>query len=211
MSINLNIMCFISKIIIITIMTLVAFSSVDANQRVLDELASEEPDIPLRNAMGEEAYNDAIGTGKYRYVGNSKCRLCHRKFFIGRKTDPHDHAMESLILSGHENNSHCLKCHSTGHGMKTGFVDMKTTPRLSNVQCEGCHGPGNVHIDLAKSKNRTSRFYEGGFLAGQDNPKILRNMCTSCHTKRWNRSYHDLTKAYDSYKKADPRSGGHSD
>jgi cytochrome c5 len=182
--------------------------SLDAveNQRVIDELNSPMPEIPLKNAMGEKAYNDAINSGEYSYVGNSKCRLCHRNFFLGRKNDPHDHAMESLIAEGQDKNSHCLMCHSTGHGTPTGFEDMEKTPRLANVQCEGCHGPGNVHIALAKDKSRNDvkRFTGGGFLAGEDNPQILRKMCTSCHTDRWNRSYHDFDKAYNSYRKADP-------
>jgi hypothetical protein len=83
---------------------------------------------------------------------------------------------------------------------------MQQTPRLANVQCEGCHGPGNIHIKLAKNalRNREKVFVSGGFLAGQDSPDKLKKMCTSCHTKRWNKSYHDLDKAYNRYKKANP-------
>lgn len=177
------------------------------NQRITEELASPAPEIPLKRAMGEKAYNDAIDSGKYRYVGSSKCRLCHRKFFIGRKKDPHDSSMQSLEATGYENNSHCLTCHSTGHGTKTGYVSKEWTPRLSNVQCEGCHGPGNVHIKMAKETSRKrEKFVEGGFLAGQDSPEVLKKMCTSCHTNRWNRSYHDLDASYNTYKKADPKS-----
>ncbi len=174
------------------------------NPRVNEEIASEMHKIPLKDAMGEEAYNDAIGSGKYRYVGNSKCRLCHRKFFLGRKKDPHDYAMKSLEKKGYENNPKCLVCHATGFGMPTGFVSIEKTPRLSNVQCEGCHGPGNVHIKMAKKQKNS--FVSGGFLAGTDKPKILKKMCISCHNKRWNKSYHDLDKAYNKYKKADPNS-----
>ena len=179
------------------------------NQRVIEELNSPMPEIPLKRAMGEKAYNDAINSGKYNYVGNSKCRLCHRNFFLGRKNDPHDHAMENLVAYGEEKNSRCLMCHSTGHGTPSGFIDMEKTPRLANVQCEGCHGPGNVHIAMAKdkSKNEVKKFTGGGFLAGEDNPQILKKMCTSCHTDRWDRSYHDFNKAYNSYKKADPNTG----
>lgn len=164
-----------------------------AEQRTLPVI-----EAPLKQAMGEEAYNDAIGTGEYRYVGNSKCRLCHRSFFIGRKKDAHDHATERLVKSGHAENPRCLSCHATGYGVDTGFVSMENTPRLANVQCEGCHGPGNKHIKLIKEKQR------GGFLAGTDHPDRLKKMCTSCHTERWNRSYHNLQKAYDSYSFANP-------
>lgn len=195
----------------LSILLLLFFASAHAvgNQRVIDELNSPMPIIPLKKAMGDRAYNDAINSGEYNYVGNSKCRLCHRSFFLGRKNDPHDHAMESLVASGNEKKSHCLMCHSTGHGTPSGFVDMEKTPRLANVQCEGCHGPGNKHIELAKDKTKNSikKFTGGGFLAGEDNPQVLKNMCTSCHTKRWDKSYHDFDKAYNSYKKADPSSG----
>lgn len=196
---------------LLAILLLLFSLSVDAadNQRVIEELNSPMPEIPLKRAMGEKAYNDAINSGEYNYVGNSKCRLCHRNFFLGRKKDPHDHAMESLVALGEEKNSRCLMCHSTGYGVPSGFVDMEKTPRLANVQCEGCHGPGNIHIALAKdkSRNEVKKFTGGGFLAGGDNPEIVRKLCTSCHTSRWNKSYHDLDKVYNSYKKADRNTG----
>lgn len=192
---------------IVSLFSLALFAA--QNQRVIEELSSPMPEIPLKRAMGAKAYDDAINSGDYNYVGNSKCRLCHRNFFLGRKNDPHDHAMESLVSSGEEKNPHCLRCHSTGHGTPTGFVDMEKTPRLANVQCEGCHGPGNVHIALAKDKvkNEAKKFTGGGFLAGDGTTEVLKNICASCHTERWDRSYHDFNKAYNSYKKADPNIG----
>lgn len=194
------------RIFILQFFLLISVHASD-NQRIIDELASPPSKIPLKSALGDKAYDDAIGSGKYRYVGSSKCRLCHRKFFIGRKNDPHDSALESLVESGHEKNSQCLTCHSTGHGTQTGYINQSLTPRLSNVQCEGCHGPGNVHVKLAKDALRSrEKFLAGGFLAGTDNPQILKKMCTSCHTNRWNKAYHDLDKSYNSYKKANPNS-----
>lgn len=182
----------------------------EQNQRIVEELASPITEIPLKSAMGAKAYNDAINSGEYNFVGNSKCRLCHRNFFIGRKNDPHDYTMERLLPTGNEKNPRCLVCHSTGYGIKTGFVDMETTPRLANIQCEGCHGPGNVHIKMAKDRtvNEAKKFTGGGFLAGGENPQVMRKMCTSCHSQRWSKSYHDLDKAYSDYKKADPSSSG---
>ncbi len=173
--------------------------SASGNERVQEECRATMPPIPLENSMGTEAYNQAMDSGKYRYVGNTKCRLCHRKFFIGRKKDPHDYALKRLETGGYEKNPRCLICHATGYGVPTGFVNRERTPRLANVQCEGCHGPGNIHIQLAKSKKPS-----GGFLAGEDHPERLKKMCQSCHTKRWNRSYHDLDKAYSKYRNPNP-------
>ena len=148
--------------------------------------------------MGKAEFDKAMNSGRYRYVGSSKCRLCHRNFFVGRKSDVHDFAMDSLVKRGEENNPKCLTCHSTGFGVKTGFVNLKKTPRLANVQCEGCHGPGNVHLRYGKDKK------PGGFLAGQDNPERLKKMCKTCHTQRWEGNIHNFEAEYNGYRSAVP-------
>ena len=175
------------------------------SQHIRDVLAENQIETPLKQALGKKVYDEAMQSDEYNYVGNSKCRLCHRAFFVGRKNDLHDFTMQKLIKSKNDKNPRCLVCHTTGYGIDTGFVSMETTPRLANVQCEGCHGPGNIHIKLAKEKVRTrSNNNVRGFLAGTDHPKRLKKMCTSCHTGRWNNSYHNLKEAYDNYKYADP-------
>jgi len=193
---------FIVKYIIICFFAIVAWG-VESNQ-ILEELKSPMAQIPLKNAIGEAAYNEAMASGDYRYVGNDKCRLCHRDFFIGRKQDPHDHAMSYITSSEYRDNPRCLVCHSTGFGVSnkvsTGFVSVEKTPRLVNVQCEGCHGPGSNHIKIATLKKTG-----GGFLAGEDRPDRLKKMCFSCHTSRWNKSYSDFESAYAKYRKALPK------
>ncbi len=154
---------------------------------------------PLKQALGELEYKEAMSSKKYEFVGNNKCRFCHRKFFIGRKKDPHDGAMNSLRAINEQDNQKCLPCHSTGHGVESGFVSTEKTPRLANVQCEGCHGPGNIHIAIAKKTRKG-----GGFLAGTDRPSVIKKMCKSCHTARWDRSYKNFEEAYNKYKKPDP-------
>ena len=39
----------------------------------------------------------------------------------------------------------CLPCHTTGHGKPGGFTDLATTPDLSGVGCEMCHGAGGTY------------------------------------------------------------------
>lgn len=167
-----------------------------ADARILAELEGPEPVIPLINTLGKKVYDEAMASGKYRYVGNTKCRLCHRDFFLGRKKDHHDYALEEIIKKGYADNPNCLTCHSTGYGVKTGFTSMKETPRLANVQCEGCHGPGNVHVGIRDT---------GGFLVGTDRPDRIKKMCKSCHTNRWNRSFDDFEPAYEKYRNATPK------
>ena len=170
--------------------------AVAQDARIEAQLKESAPDvIPLQQALGKKVLDEAMATGKYAYAGNFKCRLCHREFFVGRKQDPHDHTLAKVIKAGHAKNSKCLGCHSTGYGVKGGFKSPILTPQLANVQCEGCHGPGSEHI----RKNA-----KGGLLAGSDRPEVLKRMCYACHDARWNRSYHNFQKAYDSYKSAKP-------
>ncbi|MDQ1297534.1 MAG: hypothetical protein QG558_72 [Campylobacterota bacterium] len=176
-------------------------ASVLANDgRVADELKAPMTAIPLKSAIGEAAYNEAMASGEYVYVGDGKCRLCHRDFFIGRKQDMHDHSMRYITQSEHRDNPKCLVCHATGFGVKSGFVSMEKTPRLANVQCEGCHGPGSKHLKIASTKKTG-----GGFLAGADRPDRLKKICKSCHTDRWNRSYSDFESSYAKYRRAVPK------
>ncbi len=175
------------------------------NQHIEEILSQKQIEVPLKQALGDEAYTQAMNSGKYNYVGNSKCRLCHREFFIGRKHDLHDFTIQKLAKSKNEKNPRCLVCHTTGYGVDDGFVSMETTPRLANVQCEGCHGPGSLHIKLAKEKMKLkSNINVRGFLVGTDHPKRLKKICTSCHTSQKNNSYNNLQEAYDSYRYANP-------
>lgn len=164
--------------------------------RIAAQLADTgAPIVPLREVIGAAEFDEAMASGKYSYATNFKCRLCHRDFFVGRKQDAHDHAFAKVIEAGHGESEQCLGCHTTGFGVKGGFQSPILTPKLANVQCEGCHGPGSEHI------RRNAR---GGFLAGTDRPERLKQMCLTCHNERWNRSFENFQKAYDSYKTAKP-------
>lgn len=167
-----------------------------ADERVQHELQSSTEIVPpLRKALGDKAYAEAMDSGEYNYIGNLKCRLCHREFFVGRKHDAHESAYRKLLSDPYTDNPRCLSCHTTGHGNPGGFISMRETPNLANVQCEGCHGPGNQHMQ---------RNAAGGFLAGKDNSHLLKKMCLACHASPWNKSFSNLDAAYEKYKKAKP-------
>ncbi len=198
---------------------LMAQPSMAKENRIQEELQDPSPTLnPLRKALGDRAYDQAMKSGKYYYVSNKKCRLCHREFFVGRMKDPHVYTYERLLATGYEKNRRCLGCHTTGYNVETGYTDFGTTPELVGVQCEGCHGPGSVHVELQakdqafgipgisgkRSKPGNKKEIKGGFLAGTDRPRILKRMCLTCHTKRWGRSFartvHGFQAAYESYR-----------
>lgn len=163
--------------------------------RVQAELKDKAPVVnPLKSALGDAEYDKAVKSGGYSYSGNLKCRLCHRDFFMGRKKDPHEHTFKPRVEAGHAEEPRCLACHTTGYGVATGFSSVKETPKLADVQCEGCHGPGSKHNELGA---------KGGFLAGKDHPEILKKMCQACHNARWNKSFTNLDAAYEAYRNAE--------
>lgn len=182
--------------IIAVLLLLLSLPLVAEDGRISAQLAeTTEPLVPLKQVLGEKTFNEAMATGKYSFATNFKCRLCHRDFFVGRKKDAHDHTFAKVVEAGHGEAQQCMGCHTTGFGVPGGFESPVTTPKLANVQCEGCHGPGSEHI------RRNAR---GGFLAGTDRPEVLKQMCLTCHNERWNRAFDNFQQAYDSYKTAKP-------
>ncbi len=113
-----------------------------------------------------------------KYVGTSKCRLCHLKEHRTWKVSKHGTNFDTL--KGDEvKNPDCLKCHTTGYGQPGGFVSVETTPNLKGTGCEGCHGPGSEHIKAAKSSPK----FPGD---AKNINKVPQNACVQCHNPHVN-------------------------
>jgi len=84
---------------------------------------------------------------KATYVGDNeaKCKVCHpeeTKVMLKSKM----FQTFSVLNQEQQADPKCVKCHVTGYGEESGFKDLKTTPKLINVQCEACHGPASLHL-----------------------------------------------------------------
>ena len=84
-------------------------------------------------------------TAQSNYVGVEKCKSCHAKEYDDFAKRKFDKAWRILEMREEDNNPECLKCHTTGYGEPTGFVNAQATPHLKFKQCEACHGPGSLH------------------------------------------------------------------
>ncbi len=191
-------MSSVMQCIALILLGVASFAVQAEDPRFAQELADKTPVVnPLKEALGNKLYDEAMASGKYRYIGPRSCRVCHRDFYNGRKDDLHFHTFKKIVNSGHVSEPKCLGCHTTGYGVPTGFTDQKKTPQLAGIHCEGCHGPGNLHM---------RRNDGGGFLAGTDNPDRIERMCKACHTKRWDKAFSmkDFRQVYDSYVTATP-------
>jgi hypothetical protein len=112
------------------------------------------------------------------YIGGDKCKLCH--FNDYRSWQHSKHANNFEVLQGDEKqNPDCLKCHTTGYGEPGGFVSLEETPKLINVQCESCHGPGSAHAEAAKNVP------DDGQWDTKIN-KVPQNTCVKCHNPHVN-------------------------
>lgn len=80
------------------------------------------------------------------YVGDAACAGCHPENHASWLGTVHATAMATLQASGDGDNELCFPCHTVGYGRPGGFVSSAATPRLENVQCEVCHGPGSNHV-----------------------------------------------------------------
>lgn len=80
------------------------------------------------------------------FVGNEACVSCHKAQAAQWKTTLHSHARQTLVDKEKDHDPECQPCHTTGFGMKTGFVAPSLTPDRWDVGCESCHGGGALHV-----------------------------------------------------------------
>lgn len=95
------------------------------------------------------------------FVGSAACKGCHKEAYKIWEKSPHSHAYKTLVNAQRpalrQHDPECIVCHTVGFGYHTGFVDDIKTPKLTNVGCESCHGPGSEHI---KNGGNDARWYK---------------------------------------------------
>lgn len=81
-------------------------------------------------------------TGEHRaaYVGAALCKDCHFSEYRIWAKSRHARAFKDLPKSK-QLSTQCLVCHTTGFILR-GDV----SPKLLGVQCESCHGPGELYV-----------------------------------------------------------------
>jgi mono/diheme cytochrome c family protein len=132
--------------------------------------------------------------GAAEYIGAKKCKACHMKQYKSWSKTTMATSFENLKpgVKAEEKkkagldpekdytaDADCLKCHTTGYGKPGGFTSLAETPKLINVQCEGCHGPG---ADFRKIMKKDKKFKLADVVAaGLIIPSEANNNCMECH------------------------------
>ena len=98
------------------------------------------------------------------YVGVQSCTDCHETANRVWRRSKHAKAWQSLketAVPARNFDPECIACHVVGWNVtellpyKGGFLSEKETPRLVNVSCEACHGPGEEHARVESGSNET--------------------------------------------------------
>ena len=123
---------------------------------------------------------------QFKYIGASKCKMCHNKPDKGKQYDmwkaaAHSKAFETLATAEAKKYSDdpqkdpkCLKCHSTYHSADKGL--MMSIKEDEGVSCESCHGPGSAYKSMTIMKSK-----EKSLAKGMTEPTEA--VCKTCHNE----------------------------
>jgi hypothetical protein len=111
------------------------------------------------NDHNREAFKDLLppapAPGAAAYVGIEACTKCHATQRAFWDQTAHAGAYPTLSSQHKEFNLDCVSCHVTGYG-KPGGSTVTHVDKLTNVQCEVCHGPGSKHAETPKERGLVS-------------------------------------------------------
>lgn len=152
--------------------------------------------VPAASAPTSSSAAVAAATTDHEYLGAKKCRPCHlpeynswRKSLMARSFDllkpgvrPEAKTAAGLDPdSDYTTDAGCLSCHTTGYGEPSGFRDLKSTPNLTGITCESCHGPGSSYsVDSLMSLKNKNHSFESVIAAGLVYP-VPAAVCQRCH------------------------------
>ena len=119
----------------------------------------------------------AAQSGTSPYAGAQVCQSCHVAEHKTWQGSRHGHAYDTLRRVNKAFDPNCIVCHTVGFNKPGGFIDNDTTPQLSNVQCESCHGAAQAHATSGGTQP----------VANIDWPR--EKMCGQCHTQAHSPSF----------------------
>jgi hypothetical protein len=142
----------------------------------------------------------ALATAQPRYVGIENCKLCHMPHYESWSATKMAKAFELLRpgvrpeaktaagldpQADYSRYAACLPCHVTGYAKPGGFVGVDQNPDMTNVQCEMCHGPGSVYLEMMLQKRGTYTLEDYRRVGGLRMPSAEDNVCTEqCHNTK---------------------------
>jgi hypothetical protein len=166
------------------------------SKQVVPQSGVENTAIPLprKATVAARKKKPAPRPAGVMYMGVMKCKVCHHKQYWSWVETSMATSFENLkpgvkaaekARAGlnpdkdYTTDENCLPCHTTGYGKPGGFVNLEKTPKLINVQCEGCHGPGGEYIQIMRENKHflISEVKDFGLIV----PSEDLHGCLECH------------------------------
>ncbi len=123
-----------------------------------------------------------------KLVGSAKCESCHEESYAIWKKSLHSKAYDTLVKLDPPRNfdPECVSCHVVGWNptnffpYEGGFESQEKTPKLTDVGCESCHGPGEKHVaaEAGTSEALMEKYRIASRLTKADSKKYF---CVTCH------------------------------
>lgn len=157
------------KLIVIATLVCVAIMLVFGTLFAADSTKTTPPAKTETAAPGKtEAKAEKAATAKFDFIGDKKCKLCHKNEHDSWATTVHAKAWEALKPEEQKKDS-CTVCHSTGKDA-TGAL-------LTGVQCEACHGAGSAYKTSPIMKDIKQATANGLKMATKE-------VCVTCHNEK---------------------------
>ena len=127
------------------------------------------------------------------FVGTDACTKCHEESYRVWKKSSHSHAFATLqnVVPSRTFDPECISCHTVGwnpsafYPYQTGYLSEKETPKLTNVGCEDCHGPGQWHVraENVGTKDEKLAARKSVVITKEESadPNSRKQNCWSCH------------------------------
>jgi hypothetical protein len=123
---------------------------------------------------------------KFTYVGDAKCKMCHKDNHASWMETKHAKAFAALKPE-EQKKPECVKCHMTGTTAENVV--------LEGVQCEACHGPGSEYKKpTIMSKAKFAADKAVALKAAKDAGLVIptAETCVRCHTKEGNPNFKEF-------------------
>ena len=135
----------------------------DSGSNFADEMESYNREVKesYRKSIAQRAGNQENSP----FLGADGCGACHSQTHKIWEKSSHAKAYLTLFNKDKHMDQSCIGCHVVGFKENGGFLSKETTPNLTGVQCENCHGPGKVHSHNPRIKPE----------------KSARKTCETCH------------------------------
>ena len=187
------------KITIFSIVSLILFYPAVINAAEGNDIKKHWANAESAVADDKPSVSEQLKAKTATYIGIESCKVCHMPHFDSWKTTRMSQAFE-LLKPGvrakakhdvgldpdrdYSTSSECLHCHTTGYGKPGGFISMKETPEMINVQCEMCHGPGSLYAEMMLKKRGTYTREDFMKIGGMTMPSFDDNVCAQqCHNQ----------------------------